>query len=101
MLKAFERGLNPCKPTGLRVGQPRRVSESGKEGLQPVLCWAALSLVVLGLSFVADGPLGRLITLQSSTGWRSVGFYASKAVDYWVGALVGAICSVRLCLAGR
>jgi membrane-associated phospholipid phosphatase len=39
--------------------------------------------------------------LQSSTVWRSVDFYISKAGEGWVIALVGAICSVALFLAGR
>lgn len=101
MLKAFERALNPCKPGNLRTGAPRPAWSAGKDQLQRVSVWMVLSLSVLALAFLLDGPVGRALTLQSSTSWRDLALYSSKAGEGWVIALAGALSSLFLFLVRR
>jgi len=101
MLKAFERALNPCKPTDLQMRLHRPAWAATKDCFHRVLFWVFVSLILLTLGFLADGPVARVLTLQSSTFWRQLAIYASKAGEGWVVALFGATASLLLFLVRR
>jgi len=85
----------------LSVGAFRRRVGAGKGHLPRFLFWTALSLLVLTLAFLVDGPVARVLTLQASTFWRQVAGYASKAGEGWVIAVTGATASLSLFFARR
>lgn len=101
MLKAFERAFNPGKPTGSQMRENRLSWAPSKDCFHRVWFWVVTSLVLLALGFLADGPVARVLTLQSSTFWRQLALYASKAGEGWVVALVGATGSLLLFMARR
>jgi membrane-associated phospholipid phosphatase len=101
MLKVFERALNPCKPGDSGTGTPRPPWSADKHQLQRVSVWMVLSLSVLALAFLLDGLVGRALTLQSSTSWRDLALYSSKAGEGWVIAVAGALGSLFLFLVRR
>lgn len=100
MLKASERALSPRKPDW-RDGLPGSVRECGKRGVPRQTGWIALSLLLLCLAFSIDGPVARILTLQSSTFWKDLAVYCSKAGEGWVVAVVGATVSLGLFLLRR
>src|SRR5260221_12609444 len=96
MNKAVERPFNSCKPEGLRVGASRPAWELGKDRTVGLIFWVALSLGVLTLAFVLDGPVSRLLTIGSSTFLKNLALAASKAGEGWVVAALGATVSFSL-----
>jgi membrane-associated phospholipid phosphatase len=56
---------------------------------------------LLTLAFLMDGPVAKMLTLGSSTFWRPLAVYASKAGEGWVVAAVGATVSLALFLRHR
>jgi membrane-associated phospholipid phosphatase len=102
MPNASERSLTPrCKSGDWPVGSLQPAWELKKERIQRILVWSVLSLVALTLAFLADGSVARILTLQSSTFWRDLAVYSSKAGEGWVVATVGGIGSIVLFLCGR
>ena len=55
--------------------------------------WGALGLIMVGLGFLFDEPMTRLLTLEASSEWQRVANIASKMGEGWVIGLVGAIIS--------
>src|SRR5690242_7414673 len=101
MLKAFERALHPCKPPGLHMGLGRSAWSCSRDCALRILLWIGLCLILLGLGFLADGPVARTLTLQSSPGWRQLAIYSSKSGEGWVVALMGLAGSLSLFLLRR
>lgn len=101
MLKAIERALTPCKPDALRVGSLSSAWDLGRDRLQRPLFWSVFSLILLALAFLADGPVSRLLTLQTSSFWHHLALYASKAGEGWVVAVFGVTGSLLLFLLRR
>lgn len=97
MNKAFERALDPCKTEVLRVGSSARPAWlAGKDRMLRIFFWVAVSSGLLGLAFVADGPVSRILTVGSSTFLKNLALCASKAGEGWVVAAFGAAVSLFL-----
>lgn len=100
MLKAIERALSPRKP-GWSDGLSGSVRSTGKSPTLANAGWIALSVLVLCLAFLIDGPVARVFTLQSSTFWKYLAVYSSKAGEGWVVAVAGVAVSLGLFLLRR
>ncbi len=96
MHKAWERPLNPCKPAGLPVVAPRSAWDAKKDRFLQTLFWAVLSLGLLTMAFIVDGPVSRILTIGSSTFLKTFAVCASKIGEGWVVAAVGATVSLFL-----
>lgn len=99
MLKAVERALSPRK-TGSCRGSGS-TCDLRKRQAQTNTVWIALSLFLLCLAFLIDGTVARIFTLHSSTFWKELAVYSSKAGEGWVVAVVGASVSLALFLLRR
>jgi membrane-associated phospholipid phosphatase len=101
MHKASQRPFDPCKPQGLQIESVRPAWDDKKVRALRVIFWIVLSLGLLTSAFVMDGPVSRILILGSSTFWRQLAVYASKAGEGWVVAAVGATVSLLLFLRRR
>jgi membrane-associated phospholipid phosphatase len=95
MQKALERALSPRKPAFGR-GLSGTAGELSKGRLRANTLWIALSIFLLCLAFLIDGPVTRLFTLQSSTFWEHLAVYSSKAGEGWVVAVAGIMGTLTL-----
>ena len=100
MLKAFERAISPRK-SGLGSGLCGFAGVLAKGRVRGNTLWVALSIFLLCFAFLIDGPVARLFTLQSSTFWKYLAVYSSKAGEGWVVAVAGAAASLTLFLLRR
>ena len=100
MLKVVDPALNPRKSD--RCDGPRGgVENPGKSHPLRNARWIALSILLLCLAFLIDGPVARIFTLHSSTFWKDLAVYSSKAGEGWVVAVAGAALSLTLFLSRR
>jgi membrane-associated phospholipid phosphatase len=58
--------------------------------------WLAIAAAVLGLAFLVDEPLTRVLTLSAASSWQEPANYASRLGEGWVVGLVGVIISAAL-----
>lgn len=100
MLKAHHHALNPRK-AGFCDGLGGSIQRRGKGGALRSTRWLALSILLLCAAFLIDEPVARIFTLQSSTFWKHLAAYSSKAGEGWVVAVAGAVLSLALFLLRR
>jgi membrane-associated phospholipid phosphatase len=88
------------------VGQPQvrtnvHAVDEGGTLFWRVLAWGALGVALVGLGFLVDEPMTRLLTLGGSSGWQGVANFASKLGEGWVVGFAGAIISTVMFLKRR
>ena len=96
MQKTSGRLFEPCKPAGLRLRTSRPDLSLSKSASLRVVVWVVLSLLLISVAFLIDGPVANLLTLQSPGFWEHLAFYSSKAGEGWVVALAGGVASLLL-----